>query len=317
MYNIFAIAIKYNDVFYAQFTSEWLRSDRKVLIYLDYYDNFDKVKSLAIDIFDKIIVVNPKKLSSLMKLLPLMSGKKERSMLITSNINLLINKFIYKLIRPRSIILVEDGVMSYVSYPLIETNNAKKKIIQNILFINDQAIFKKISKLYLLEPSLAELSFEIEVEKLTCEKIYTPKHIVEHLNNKKIFIGQPLYNIKYLQLTVEKYSSYVNSIIVSNEIDIYIPHPHFDSEERISIDSFNLSDYGFTLEMLLVSNELLVDIYSFYSSVLISSKAINPNVKSTAVTINEIRSCSEAVDNLKLIPGKKFVEKHVNSIINL
>ena len=108
------------------------------------------------------------------------------------------------------------------------------------------------------------------------------------IEGKRIFIGQPLYKNGFFSL--EEYNDYVNMCISLYEIDFYFPHLFADAGERIDCPILDLSKCKLTLEALATTYNFTI--YSFASSVLFTTRQINPAIEAHMLILPATRSIS-------------------------
>ncbi|TVR77517.1 MAG: hypothetical protein EA412_10885 [Chitinophagaceae bacterium] len=186
-----------------------------------------------------------------------------------SNLELTISQYIISYINPRQIVIVEDGHYNY-HYNFIE-NNLKQKF-KNVITHRDHKWFKnKVNKVQIFMPDKVHESFKsFDVDKLILKPIEDiPAHLIQKLDNKKIFIGQPLSQPRKKDNKQEKenYERIVNNIIKKYEIDYYIEHRYSKGENIIN--KYDFYQHGYTLEMIAPHIKNLT-IYTFGSSLIIS-----------------------------------------------
>lgn len=182
---------------------------------------------------------------------------------------------------------MEDGLMNYRN-DLIDKSIVKKSV-QLLLGINLKKIYSLIHRTYLLKPDSARYYFG------QLRPIRVPKRLIAtlgidlDLTGKSIFVGQNLYQFGYL--SKEEYCDLVNRVIADYGIDYYLPHA-FSESEHINCRYLNLADLNVTLEMLAVSQNFTV--YSFASSVLFTSKLLNPEgIRSIMVSAARIKGIGD------------------------
>ena len=109
------------------------------------------------------------------------------------------------------------------------------------------------------------------------------------IQGKKIFVGQRPYH--FGQMTLEAYCERVNKFVKKYHIDYYLPHAFADPRERIDCPILDIAKLQMTLEIMVLQYDFTV--YSFSSSVLYSTRIINPRVKTYMVRIPELCGMSE------------------------
>ena len=280
---VLVVARKFNDIFYAVNCEEFKKAKRKHLLiiaqndnqlypYTDLFDEIFKIESADVSWRGQI-----KLLSKILQL----KNKLYCDILFTSNLVLLSHLFVVKISGCKSIILLEDGYMNYRS-DNFDVNRIKNLVLR-ILGINKKRIFDNIKITYLLDPNEAKYCFGMK-KKILLNPSHTPVYIGPDLSNKNIFIGQALYATDP-NVSFKTYNEIVNRIIKEYKIDYYIPH-FYASQEKIDCPVLNLSEYGVTLEM--ISNIFKFNIFSFSSSLLFTTRLINPEINSIMVSHNDI-----------------------------
>lgn len=303
MSNILVVAFKYNDILYALGTSEFQASTYKTLVI--FYINGRNPKDFPLqECFDEVEYVQYQEgIGNLWKnLMRIRSKKWDCDVLTFSNPTLLATKYIAKLSKAKKILWLEDGLMNY--YPLsdIHYNSSRllKRTVQFFLGLNDNKIFETKELItYLLCPEMA-VSYWGEIKMLCFDNSILRSESIKSLSfikGKKIFIGQALYNYN---ISKEYYIKCVNKIIREYNIDYYVPHIESE-DERIECEKLNLKDYHVTFEYLACTYDFTL--FSIRSTLLYSTKKINPKVKSYMLEM-------EGVDN-----NKPILLKTVNGII--
>lgn len=280
---ILVIAFKFNDVIYSLSTSEYRCAKIRHLIIL--YNNVNPECFPYISSFDKVYFIRYKKsITSLsiaiIKILLKVRIKME--CVITSNPILIISQFIIKKVRSRDVVIIEDGLMNYRNFS--PNNSLKKKLALLFLNIKYNQIFDKILYTYLLSPEKA-IYFWGKKKKLDFSqfKKNDTNFNMQNLENKSFFIGQNLYDIGYM--TKSEYKNIVETVMKTYDVDYYIPHPHSAKNENLNVPLFDLSQINTTLEICAIYYNFTI--YSISSSVLFTTKNINPNIKSYMVNISK------------------------------
>lgn len=279
MKKLLVIARKVNDLFYALSTIEWEESKIRDIMVISKENDFHKLPLL--NLFDNIYFFEPiehnsicrRVLENIIKLRSQIKGLKY-DLVILSNPFMTINQYIVNKVGCESVVWIEDGLMNYYNY--VSKNSKAKKIIHILLGINENKYLKKINKTYLLNPRLAKTYFGVKTKIHLTHYIDTiiPTKIIEELRGKRIFVGQSIYSSQYGLLTIGDYNKLVNQIIGKYNIDYYLPHPFASEQENIDCKILSTGNETYTLEML--TSKLAIDIYSFNSTVLFSTKLINP-----------------------------------------
>lgn len=294
--NILIIAYKYNDIFYSLNTEEYKNADKRTIILIK-TKNVKNNKFPFLNKFDHIIELNYNNILTLSLEIIFRIHLKNIDTVILSNPVLLISQLLINKIQSPQIVLLEDGLMNY--YNFIPSKSFKKKLMQKIFFISEQKILSLIHTTYLLDPSKAIFYFG-KPQLLSLYRIDKINNNIIFINGKSLFVGQNLYD--YGTLSIEEYNKLVNYFIQKYKIDYYIPHIYSSSNENIKCNKIDLNKYGVTLEML--SSEFKFNLYSFSSSVLYSTKLINPSIKTHLLK-------NEKISNPKLL---SFLESYCDDI---
>ncbi|RJK82505.1 hypothetical protein [Vibrio cholerae] len=296
MSHILVVALKFNDIFFATQTEEYISSTRKTLVIVEKKiapENYPNTQD-----FDEVINIDYT--SSLLK--AIYSARKkiknlDADVIIFSNPVLMLNQFITKLSSASSVILVEDGAMNYSIKVKDKYNSNNKSIFstkyfaQRLLRISDEKLFDKISSTYLLNPEIGIFYFGTK-KKLDLKLINQSDF--HKFKNKKIFIGQNLYDyFKSNGLRINQYCEIVNKIIRDYNIDYYCLHPFSSSEENIECEVLDLSKQGVTIEFLAASTD--IELFSFCSTSIYASKIINSK---TITNIIELIDFSIDIPNI-------------------
>lgn len=302
--NMLVVARKYNDIYYAVSTDEWRSCKEHYLLMIT--DRLDDSKYPMQEAFNKVITIHTKagtigyyqqcrKVNNIVKRL-------DYSTVVLSNLAMVANLCTISGNKVTNVILVEDGLMNY--YDFQPSQRTSKKILELLFGIDEPKIQSKISKTYVLNPDLAKYYFG-KLNKLYLNTELFAKHakIDMTLKGKSIFVGQDLYNVK--DISVEEYSEIVNRIIKEHNIDLYLPHTRCSENEEIQCAKLNLRDSLTTLEIY--SSLFPLKVYSFSSSVLYTTKIINPEVMSFSIR-------SEKTD---LINDDSIIYKYVNGVIKI
>lgn len=302
---LLVVAKKYNDIYYALSLPEWKTSEQKTLLIV--------TKKLVLsnypmqDLFDEVYCIQPRNgylgvLQTVMELRALLP-KMRFDTVALSNISLVSNKYILANRQCKNAILIEDGYMNYHDFK--EPSNISKRLLMRSFGIHQSSVIKKISKTYLLKPENAEYFFgEKCVLKIDTDLFRSRLNDIPDLQGKKIFVGQPLYH-SYTgnTITLAQYNEIVNKIIKELGIDYYVPHTMADDGENIDCEKFDIGVYKCTFEVLASLFDL--ELYSVSSTILYSSKVVNPNCKSIMVQI----------PNVKRIPPDNILYKYSDNVI--
>lgn len=292
---LLVVARKFNDIFYAMSTSEWTDATRKTLLIIT--DKLRKEDYPELEAFDEVCCVQSdftsiSAIPSLILKLRKTLKKLDFTTVTISNIAIVANKYILNSRKCKSIILLEDGIMNYRKFK--ESQSASKSFMMNLLGISNENIQKKILKTYLLDPSTGNYFFGEKV-KLHLRNLSNINKENLNLDGKRFFIGQPLY-LLYVgnNITVEEYNKRVNEIIRKYQIHFYVPHTMSSNAESIDCDKFDIGEHHITFEVISALYNL--EFYSISSSVLYSTKIVNPQTKCHMIIIPEIPKISD--DNI-------------------
>lgn len=276
------VARKYNDIFYAISTEEWDECSKHYLLMIT--DRLDQNSYPMQQMFDKIFSIHTslsilgivKLIFSLRKLL----RNLDFNVVTISNIVIVANLFILNNRKVKKIVMLEDGLMNYDNFT--PSKSKLKHLFVSLLSINVNEIIQKIKYCYLLKPSnatyyygkkkLLNIKSELFLNYLSVKDL--------ELNEKSIFVGQPLYRTN--NIMIDEYSKSVNNFIIKNNIDYYLPHTMSSNKENINCKKLDLLQIQSTLEIL--SSIYNLKLYSFSSSVLYTTKLINKNTKTYAVS---------------------------------
>ncbi|WP_106813081.1 glycosyltransferase family 52 [Prevotella merdae] len=304
---ILVIAKKYNDIYYAISLPEWKRSSRKSLIVI--------TQKLALsnypmqDLFDEVHCITPRSgsLGILQTLLDLkfLLPKINFDTVVLSNISLVSNKYILSYKRCRQSILIEDGYMNY--YKFKEPDSIPKRFLMQLFGIKQIDVTSKIIKTYLLKPKIAEYFFGEKCQLRIAIDLFKSKlGEIPNLQGKKIFVGQPLYH-SYTgnSITLEQYNKSINKVIKKYDIDYYVPHTMSDANEMINCKKLDIGLIKCTFEVLASMYDM--EFYSVSSTILYSSKIVNPKCKSVMVQI----------PNVKELPKDNIMYKYADNIVQI
>ena len=304
---LLVVAHKFNDIYYAISLPEWADSARKTLIIVT--NRLDQSNFPMQDMFDEIHCIKSGRgskgvLKTLIELKILLHSI-DFGTLILSNISLVSSKVIISSPRCKQVILIEDGYMNY--YRFKEQNNVSKRILMMLFGIKQKFVISKVCETYLLKPEIAEYYYG-ERKRLTIATELFKSRLGKFpsLQGKKIFVGQPLYH-SYTgnSITVEQYNGLVNKAIRMFGIDYYVPHTMADSNENISCEKLDIGQFKCTFEVL--ASMFNMEFYSVSSSVLYSSKIVNPQCKCIMVQI----------PNIKEISPDSILYKYVDDIVRI
>lgn len=300
---ILVLARKYNDIFYAINCVEFKEAKWKKLVIIT---NGENLSYPCQELFNEIIWIHSSdvswkgQLKLLFKLFRI-RGDLRCDILFTSNIVLLSHLFIAKLSSCKSIVLLEDGYMNYRSDNF--DTNKKKDLVLTLLAISKNNILNKIQTSYLLDPDNSKY-FYGRRKRLLLNSHLLPIYKGPDLTDKNIFVGQALY-LTHPSITMKDYTDIVNKIIKEYNIDYYIPH-FYSSQEHINSETLPISSWGVTLEVL--ASSFKFNLFSFSSSLLFTTKLLNPEIKSTMIKHPKI---PEVKDN-EIFVKTGIVEKHLH-----
>lgn len=291
------IARKFNDIYYAMSLPLWKDSKWKMLCIIangvdpnsfPCQTEFDRVESFYYR--DDANVINILKLVK--QIGERIKGVKINTVVL-SNPVLVVNQFLIKRVHAQKILLVEDGSLNYGFFS--PSKNFLKRVLQILLGINQNRLFRKITETYLFHPEKANYFYgEKRLLKLNKEIYNVPSDLLS-LEGKKIFVGQPLYSYNYMSM--DDYSKLVNKIIQLEGIEYYLPHAFSSNFENIECTKLSLADYNQTLESL--SSCVNLTLYSFGSTVLYSCKTINPKTQSILVRTKDASKLNYDVSFVK------------------
>lgn len=300
------LARKYNDIFYAMSTKEWEISNEHYLLMIT--NRLDKADYPMEKAFDKVFTVHTqpgtygyfKSCLEIKKLARSLSY----SYVACSNPAMIANYCAIYTKKINYVVLLEDGLMNY--YHFKPSESLSKKLLALILGINISKVLSSIAKTYLLKPDKAKFYIgSREKLELRAETFMSGLFLTPEIKDKRIFVGQPLYDVDILKLSVEDYSDMVNKIIKKYNIDLYLPHKNASNRENIKCKIFDLFDSLATLEIFAAVYDFTI--YSFSSSVLYTTKLINPKIKTYAIS-NE---------NLDWVKEENIINETVDDIIKL
>lgn len=287
------IARKFNDIFYIVSSEAWKRYEKHYLIVIA--NNGELSDYPLLEMFDRADFVKSKRgrTSILPMLLKLRSitRKMDYNAVASSNVALTTNLYLSKPNKVDTVYLLEDGLMNY--YQFVETSDRRKKLVLALFNINEEKIHNKIKETYLLCPEEAVYYYGTP-KKITIDfdTILKQSKLPVNLEGKRILVGNDLY--RYYDISVEEYSKLTNDIIKKYDIDYYIPHFLAWPNEDIDCEAINISETRATLEVY--ASKYNFTIYSIFSSVLFTTKLINP--KMHCVLLDYPRFCNVSKDNI-------------------
>lgn len=290
MRKMLVVARKFNDIFYAISTKEWDVCEQHYLMMITYNlasDNYPMQ-----NLFSQVFTVNTS-LNKSLDLKALCQIKHIMSVLdfdivSISNISLISSSFIISNKKVKDCILLEDGLMNYYDFKV--SRRLSKVIVEKLLGINYDEAIGKIKKTYLLAPQDAIFYKGVPKQlQLKSELFKENANLDISIDNKSIFIGQPLYSTN--SMSIADYSRIVNKIIKQYNIDYYLPHRAALPGEDIKCEEFDLNKTNATMEIY--ASCMTFKIYSFSSSVLYTTKLINPSIESFAFITGEMRNSNQ------------------------
>ena len=298
------IARKYNDIFYAMSTTEWSQSDEHYLLMIT--DRLDKANYPMERSFNKVFTVHVQQGTygyyKCCLEIKKIAKRLSYSYVACSNPAMIANYCAIDTSKIDYAILLEDGLMNY--YHFKPSDRLSKKLLALFLGINISKVLSSIAKTYLLRPEKAKFYIgSREKLVLKANTFVDCLKLSPNLEGKCIFVGQPLYDV--LELSVEEYCDLVNKVIKKYNIDYYLPHKNASNSERIECEIFDLVDSLATLEIFAAVYDFTV--YSFSSSVLYTTKLINPRVKTYSISH----------DKLNWVKEENIINETVDRIINL
>lgn len=293
------IARKFNDIFYAISTPEWEYYNSHVLVIFA-NDEF-AVQFPFKEKFDKVYVFDSsrKRKNDLGIIWRLKTRQEELkcTAIMLSNIVLIVNQYLIKISQCQSIFLLEDGLMNYCNFK--PSNSRLKLFVQCLLGINQRKLIDSVKNTYLLVPNMAQFYGGVRAQLNPLPIQNVEANLLSKIKGKKIFVGQCLYRFGYM--SIEKYNELVNAMIKKYDIDFYLSHAFSLEGEQIDCPILNLAQFGITLEFL--ASQTSFTLYSFSSSVLYTTRVINPDVMTYLIQIKEQSSASSFPIFLKYCSG--------------
>lgn len=300
MSKMLILARKYNDIFYAISTDEWKKCSYHILIFIT--DRLNKGHYPLEELFNEIYSIQADgsytnilyQIIKISCLLPKISF----DYITTSNLALTANLYILSNSKTKRIILIEDGLMNYSDF--CTSNALLKLMLMKILRINERKVQSKVIKSYMLCPSYATYYYgklsPLVIDNSLFSKVINTTIPIE---GKSIFVGQPIYSKR--KITVAEYSKIVNDIIDKFNIDYYLPHTMSSKNEAINCASFDILKSKATLE--LYASMYTFKVYSFNSSVLYTTKILNPRMETFAIEIKDV----------VVVPKECIIDKVINN----
>mgnify|MGYP001653039544 CR=1 FL=1 len=298
---LLVVARKYNDVFYAVSIPEWHRYGRHILVI--FADGDAAGKFPLRDLFDDVVCIggSGKRAGNLAVIRQIRSLKKriQCAAVTMSNMVLVANQYLAKISGAKVRVLLEDGLMNY--YDFKSSESKIKRITQFLLGIDQRVLFDSVARTYLLAPDLARY-YGGSPELLKLNQEMTAGYVRScNMEGKVIFVGQCLYRFGYM--SIETYNERVNRFIKQYHVDYYLPHAFALDGEKIDCPVFDLGESRATLEVF--ASRFDFTVYSFCSSVLYTTRIINPDVRSFLVRIPELSDKS----------GLPVIKKYCSGVI--
>ena len=299
---LLVLSRKFNDIFYSVSTAEWNCFNRHVLVV--FADKEFAQQFPLLGEFDDIVFLNSPKSRKTGIIQELKSVKMNKMLIqcdaiMLSNPVLVVNQYLVKISNARQIFLLEDGLINYIDFH--PSNSLIKGTLQRILGLDQQKLINSISCTYLFAPELAHFYGGRRV-KLNLKSQRLSEEVLAIVSGKRIFVGQTLYRFGYI--SIEEYNERVNRIIEKYNIDYYLPHAFALDIERINCPILNIGEFHTTLEILASQSKFVL--FSFFSSVLYTTRVINPNIETYLINISEVSEMSKA----------SVIEKYCSGIIN-
>lgn len=271
------LARKYNDIYYAIASEEWIKYDKHILLIVP---NRSPAQSFPyINFFDECVIIPPDKnistrnfLKYILKIKKIMQHIRG-DVIFMSNPEMLINRIIFKLSGSKEIIFLEDGLMNY--YNFHSSNGGLKKIVEYFFSVSNKTYLNKISTTYLSNPNKARYYFGEKKQIKISSNIKIDKTL-PNLSGKKILIAQNVLNVR--ECSKGQQDEFFNSIINKYNIDYYVPRTYDYQEDIRGCEILNLNNKGITLEIL--ASKFNMEIYGFTTTLLFSLKMINPHTVS-------------------------------------
>lgn len=290
---LLVVARKFNDIFYVISSDAWKRYDKHYLVVIA--NNGELSDYPMLELFDKAYFIKSKRTRiSIIRLLWKLQGitaEFDFNAVASSNVALTTNLFVMNKKCVETCYLLEDGLMNY--YEFVETSSRTKKITLKLLCIDEEKLHKKISETYLLCPEEVVYYYGAPKKiKIDFDTILSQSKLPVNLEGKRVMVGNDLY--RYYDISVDEYSKLTNDLIKKYNIDYYIPHFLAYPEEKIDCEIINISETRATLEVY--SSKYSYTIYSIFSSVLFTTKLINP--KMHCVLLDHPRLCNVSKDNI-------------------
>ena len=299
---LLVIGLKFNDVFYAMSTSEWHHAEHRILAVIAARRDF-ALQFHHMEGFDDTVVIDFERndIGRFKTCLQIKrySKRLQCDTVMLSNPLLVITQYLIKVSRAREVICLEDGTLNY--HTLHPSLSLIKPFVQRMLGLNERKLFNSVSRTYLLIPEMAKF-YNGEPVRLQLSPELLSERITVDIRNKKIFVGQVPYH--FGQMTLEAYCERVNKFVKKYNIDYYLPHAFADSGEQVDCPILDIEKLRITLEILALQYDFVI--YSFGSSVLYSTRIINPRIKTYMVRISE----------LSKIPALPLLEKYCSGTVD-
>lgn len=266
------LARKYNDIFYAMATKEWNDYEKHYLIIVP--EKSEPKEFPNQNCFDRVFILQDDRTKSSKNLFKwgintykLLSNFYSETIMM-SNPEMFDNRVVFKCLKCREIIFLEDGLMNYYEYK--SSKPFLKRLASYLLSVEDSKYIKKITKTYLSNPSYAKYYFGQKSKlKLNTEIIINP--LIPNLNGKRILIAQDVLKNGNQNMTLKE--KFINAIIKQYKIDYYVPRTYDFKEKIDNCEILNINKTGVTLEVL--ASKFNMEIYGFSTSLLFTTKIIN------------------------------------------
>lgn len=280
------VVYKLNDALYGMSTSEFREAQKKHLI--DFYG----CPEIIAREFDSTLRVEYRRgFFGLMYNIALLFACRFRvgsvGCVLSSNYQLLYTRIIACWIFSNlRLILVEDGLMNYISSSLFCPNSALEKLpdaLLKFLKMDLSSVLKRLDFGYFLIPdaitlNVAKKSLIVTDQRETGEGA----RLVDKIGEQKIFIGQPLYITGDLDRGC--YFNVLERLYLEGVFDLYVRHLREpDISGDVDFPVLDVSTFGITLEAVAGSLKCS-EVITFSSSLGYTLPAINKKIKSRIVT---------------------------------
>lgn len=283
--SILVISFKFNEILYSLSTDEYKNAEvRKLLILYTgknipenypLQDRFDEVKYIK---YHNLVKEQYHNIIELFRIREFLRA----DIVMTCNPILLAVKFIARLSHAKTAVWLEDGLMNY--YPIkdivMSSPQNLKHIVERLIGATDINKRKDIELIsYVLSPENA-VSVWGKVKKI----VFDPSEVkdlpidkLSFLQGKKIFVGQDMS----ASISQGEYIELVNRVVKKYDIDYYLEHLFTVDVSGIKCKTISLNNYGITMEFIACKYDF--EIYSIASTLLYSTKLLNPRIKSHMV----------------------------------